>query len=344
MPRTDPITTVDDLEERLSAPSPDVIGALGRLQGDILLLGAGGKMGPSLARMAQRASDEAGICRRVIAVSRFSSSAVEANLHQHGIETIRCELLDAAQLDALPEAANVVWMTGYKFGATGQEALAWAMNAWLPGVICRRFLHSRIVAFSTGNVYGLSPVLAGGSVEEDPLRPIGDYSMSCVGRERIFEYFSRTHQIPMILLRLNYANELRYGVLADLARKVWTGEVIELTMGHFNALWQGDANAWALQSFDHVATPPRILNLAGPELLSVRHVAEEFGRLLDRAVTLGGVESTDAYLSNSSQAIRRFGYPRVGVQQLMEWIAAWVRTGGASLERPTHFEVRDGSF
>jgi hypothetical protein len=340
----DTIDTLESLEDRLSTPSPGVVRVLGQLPGDLLLLGAGGKMGPSLAHMARRASDEAGVRRRVLAVSRFSSGGAEAALQRHGIETIRCELLDPAQLEALPQAANVVWMTGYKFGATGQEALAWAMNAWLPGAICRKFSHSRIVAFSTGNVYGLAPVAGGGSVEEDPLQPIGDYSMSCVGRERIFEHFSRAHNIPMILLRLNYANELRYGVLVDLARKVWAGEAIDLTMGHFNALWQGDANAWALESFAHLASPPQVLNLAGPELLSVRQIADGFARLLGRPAAFRGSEAADAYLSNSQRAVRLFGYPRVGVQQMMEWIAAWVRSGGASLDRPTHFEVRDGNF
>jgi nucleoside-diphosphate-sugar epimerase len=338
------IDTLDDLEERLSAPSPRVVHTLGRMEGDILLLGAGGKMGPSMARMARRASDEAGVRRRVIGVSRFGSGDADTSLRRHGVETIRCDLLDPVQLEALPDAANVVWMTGYKFGATGQEAMAWAMNAWLPGAVCGKFRHSRIVAFSTGNVYGLSPVAAGGSIEDDALRPIGDYSMSCVGRERIFEHFSRTYEIPLVLLRLNYANELRYGVLVDVARKVWAGEAIDLTMGHFNALWQGDANAWALESFDHAASPPRLLNLAGPEMLSVRRVAEEFGRLLERPVVLRGTESADAYLSNSARAVHLFGQPRVGVQQLIEWIAAWVRSGGACLERPTHFEVRDGKF
>jgi uncharacterized protein YbjT (DUF2867 family) len=336
--------TVEELEDRLSTPTPGAVRALSRLEGDLILLGAGGKMGPSLARMARRAFDQAGASHRVIAVSRFRNAAAETMLRQHGVETIRCDLLDPAQLAALPLAANVIWMTGQKFGVTGQEALTWAMNVWLPGVVCRKYEGSRIVAFSTGNVYGLSPVVAGGSREEDALRPIGEYSMSCVGRERLLEHFSRERQVPMVLLRLNYANELRYGVLVDVARTVWANEVIDLTMGHFNALWQGDANAWALESFVHAATPPLVLNLAGPELLSVRRVAEELGRLMGRPVTLRGTESADAYLSNSSRAVRLFGYPRVGVQQLLEWIAAWVAGGGTCLDKPTHFEVRDGIF
>jgi nucleoside-diphosphate-sugar epimerase len=294
--------------------------------------------------MARRASDAAGVRRRVVAVSRFTSEAAENSLRVHGVETVRCDLLDPAQLARLPEAANVVFMTGFKFGATGQEARAWAMNAWLPGLVCQRYPHSRIAAFSTGNVYGLAPVALGGSVEEDALRPAGDYAMSCVGRERLFEHFSQTLGTPVVLLRLNYACELRYGVLADVARKVAAGEPLDLGMGHLNALWQGDANAWALQALAHAASPPRVLNLAGPELLSVRRLGEEFGRLLGRAPAFRGTESADALLSNSQRAVQLFGHPRVGVRQMMEWVAGWVRAGGPFLDKPTHYESRDGNF
>jgi nucleoside-diphosphate-sugar epimerase len=338
------IATVEELEDRLSEPTPGVIEALGRLDGDLLLLGAGGKMGPSLARMARRASDAAGVRRRILAVSRFTGGPAESFLQAHGVETLRCDLLDPVQLEQLPDAANVVFMTGMKFGSTGQEALTWAMNAFLPGMVCQKYRKSRIVAFSTGNVYGLTPVARGGSVESDCLRPLGDYAMSCVGRERIFEHFSRRFDIPLVLLRLNYATELRYGVLVDVARRVRAGEAIDLTMGHLNAIWQGDANALALQAFALAGTPPRILNVAGPELLSVRRLTEQFGRLLDQPVTFRGTESAEAFLSNAQQAHRLFGYPRVAAGQLVEWIAAWVRAGGADLGKPTHFEVRDGAF
>jgi nucleoside-diphosphate-sugar epimerase len=341
---SDAITTVEELEDRLSAPTPAVVEALSRLEGDLLLLGAGGKMGPSLARMARRAADAAGIRRRVIAVSRFGGTDAEARLRAAGVETVRCDLLNPAALTALPDAANVVWMAGFKFGSTGRESLAWALNAWLPGAVCQRYRSGRIVAFSTGNVYGLTPVAGGGSVESDPLRPVGEYAQSCLGRERVFEHFSRALGVPVVLLRLNYACELRYGVLADVARKVAAGEPIDLGMGHFNAIWQGDANARALQAFAWAAAPPRVLNLAGPELLSVRRVAEEFGGLLGRAPVLRGAEQPEAILSNSQQAVRLFGYPRVGVRQMMEWVAHWVSIGGPSLEKPTHFEVRDGNF
>jgi nucleoside-diphosphate-sugar epimerase len=338
------IHTVEELEDRLSEPTQGVIETLGRLQGDLILLGAGGKMGPSLARMARRATDTAGVRRRILAVSRFSDGQTEAFLQAHGVETVRCDLLDPAQFEQLPDAPNVVFMTGMKFGSTAQEALTWAMNAYLPGMVCQKYRRSRIVAFSTGNVYGLTPVALGGSVESDVLRPLGEYAMSCVGRERIFEHFSRRLYIPVVLLRLNYATELRYGVLVDVARRVQGQEPVDLAMGHLNAIWQGDANAEALQAFDLAAHPPRVLNLAGPELLSVRRIAEQFGRLLDKAVVFQGTESAEALLSKAQEVHKLFGFPRVDVAQMVEWIAAWVRAGGVNLGKPTHFEVRDGAF
>jgi nucleoside-diphosphate-sugar epimerase len=247
-------------------------------------------------------------------------------------------------LERLPEAANVIFMTGMKFGSTGQEALTWAMNCHLPALVAQRFRGSRIVAFSTGNVYGLSPVTRGGSVESDPPAPVGEYAMSCLGRERIFEHFSRTLGIPMALLRLNYACELRYGVLVDLAQRLLAGEPIDLAMGSLNALWQADASAMALAAFGHVASPPLVLNLAGPELLSVRRLAEEFGQRLGRPVHFRGSEAADALLSNGQLGHRLFGYPRVGAGRMVVWIADWLRRGGPTLGKPTHFEVRDGRF
>ena len=340
----DRIESVEQLEELLSEPTPSVIDALGRFDGDLLILGVGGKMGPTLARMARRAFDNAGVRRQVIGVSRFSSGDLEKSLERQGINTIRCDMLDDSQLEALPSCRNVIFMAGMKFGSTGQEALTWAMNCFLPGQVARRFRDSRIVAFSTGNVYGLSQVSLGGSVECDLLRPVGEYAQSCVGRERMLEYHSRTLGIPMSILRLNYATELRYGVLVDLAQRVHAGEPIDLAMGHFNALWQADANAMALQAFGHVASPPFVVNLAGPELLSVRRVSEQFGSVLGKIVTFRGDESSDALLGNGQLGHRLFGYPRVGVQQMMQWIADWIAGGGPTLGKPTHFENREGSF
>ncbi len=338
------IENVEQLERLLSEPSAAVIETFSRVDGDVLLLGVGGKMGPTLARMAKRASDAAGKPRRVIGVARFSTAGLEAQLHAHGVETIRCDLLEEAQVEQLPEAPNVVFMAGMKFGATGNLGLTWAMNSYLPAVISRKFRRSKIVAFSTGNVYGPAPVASGGSRESDPPNPVGEYAMSCLGRERMFEHFSRALSIPMALIRLNYACELRYGVLVDLARRVWTGEAIDLGTAHFNIIWQGDANAMTLLALERVAIPPWVINVTGPELLSVREVAEEFGRLMGKPVRFRGEESTTALLSNAQTAFKIFGLPRVRAAQVLRWIAAWVMAGGQDLGKPTHFDSRDGKF
>jgi nucleoside-diphosphate-sugar epimerase len=244
---------------------------------------------------------------------------------------------------------NVIAMFGMKFGSTGQEARTWAMNCLAPALVCRKFRGSRIVAFSTGNVYGLTPAhqphaQAWGSTESDPLQPIGEYAMSGVGRERVYEYCSRTYGIPMAILRLNYATELRYGVLVDIAQRVWNGEQIDVGMGHFNVIWQADANAAALSAFAHLASPPTVLNIAGPELLSVRKVAEEFGRRFGKSVILVGSENPDAFLSNAEQSHRLFGKPRMDAGQIIAWIADWTARSGATLGKPTHFEARDGKY
>jgi nucleoside-diphosphate-sugar epimerase len=339
-----PIPGVDRLDELLSEPSQGVLEVVSGLKGDIIILGAGGKMGPSLARMAKRAAEAAGVSHRVMAVSRFTDPQQEFTLLSHGIETIRCDLLDEAQVARLPEAANVVSMAGMKFGSSGREAMTWAMNTHLPSIICRRYPRSKFVAFSTGNVYGLSPVAAGGSVESDSPNPIGEYAMSCLGRERIFEYFSRTAGIPMAIIRLNYASELRYGVLVDLAQQVWAGQAIDLSMGHLNTIWQADANAMALQAFKLTASPPLFLNVTGPELLSARQTCEQFGRLMKKKVVFTGAENDTALLSNARQAFERFGLPRIPAGQLIGWTADWVMSGQPTLGKPTHFESRTGIF
>ena len=339
----DSIETAAQLEDLLSEPTEGVIESVGRMKGDLIVLGAGGKMGPSLSRMARRASDAVGARRRVIAVSRFSSKRIESQLQADGIETIGCDLLNADELGALPEAPNVVYMAGRKFGSTGNEPLTWAMNTHVPSLVAQKFRHSRIVAFSTG-IYGLTPVRLGGPVESDPPNPEGEYYASCLGRERIFQHFSQTLGIPMTLIRLSYANEVRYGVLVDVARRVWAGESIDLSMGHAHVVWQGDANAMALQSFDHVAIPPRALNVTGPELISIRTAAQQFAKLFDRPATFTGDEAPEALLCNAALAHRLFGLPRISVDQMILWIAAWVRRGGESLGKPTHYEVRDGKF
>jgi nucleoside-diphosphate-sugar epimerase len=327
----------------LSEPPPGVIDTLTRLSGDILFLGAAGKMGPTLARMAKRASDAAGIRRRVIAVSRFSTGG-EAAFTAHGVETVRCDLLDEAAVAELPDAANVVSMPGRKFGSTGDEGTTWAINCHLPAVVCKRFRASRIVAFSTGNVYPFTRPETGGPTEAEPPNPVGEYGMSALGRERMFGYFSRSLGIPVCVLRLNYACDLRYGVLVDIARAVLAGEPVNLATGYFNTIWQGDANAMTLRAFDHCEVPPRVFNVTGPEVLSVRRVAERFGELFGVAPRFMGTESATALLSNAAAGIAALGPPRVSTDQLIEWVADWLTRGGRLLGKPTHFEARDGKF
>jgi nucleoside-diphosphate-sugar epimerase len=338
------IRDVRHLEELLSKPSAAAIDAMQRVNGDILVLGVGGKMGPTLARMARRAADAAGVSGRVIGVSRFSRPGLQEALEPDGIETIRCDLLDEDDLARLPDAPNVIFMAGRKFGSTGDESLTWAMNAHLPALVCRRYSRSRIVAFSTGNVYGLTPSGRGGSRENDPPAPVGEYAMSCLGRERLFEYFSRSHGTSVAILRLNYATEMRYGLLVDLARRVHRREPVDVTMGYFNVIWQADANAMALAALAHTSSPPLTVNLAGAEELSVRATCTELARLLDVDVSFTGREASDAVLSNGTRGRTLLGAPRVDARRLLEWTADWIQRGGESLDRPTHFESRTGRF
>jgi nucleoside-diphosphate-sugar epimerase len=338
------IRDVEHLEDLLSEPTPGVIQTMARMKGDVIVLGVGGKMGPTLARMMKRAADAAAKPKRIIGVARFSSPGLPQRLHDVGIEPVQCDLLDRAQIDQLPEVENVVYMAGMKFGSTGNEPLTWAMNTFLPALVCEKFRNSRIVAFSTGNVYGLVPATSGGSCEGDPLRPEGEYAMSCLGRERMFEHFSKTMKIPMALIRLNYAVELRYGVLLDIAQRVWRGETIDVSMGHVNVIWQRDANAHSIEAFDHVATPALLLNVAGSHILRVRDVAQHFARKLGKEPHFCAHEATDALLNNASRSHGWFGAPGTSVDQMIDWIADWVRRGGSTLDKPTHFETRDGRF
>jgi nucleoside-diphosphate-sugar epimerase len=337
-------TNVEEAEKSLSEPTPQVIETLAKLDGDVLVLGVAGKMGPTLARMVRNALDAAGSKRKVIGVARFSKPAEQQKLESWGISTIRADLLDEKSLRSLPDAANIIYMAGMKFGSTGNEPLTWAMNAYLPGMVCQRFPRSRIAAFSTGNIYGLTPVTSGGSMESDTLNPIGDYAMSCLGRERIFQHFSQVGGTPVSIIRLNYACEVRYGVLVDLARKVWMNQTVDLAMGNFNVIWQADANAMALASLAHAASRAFVLNVAGPELLSVRRVCQHFGQLMNRTATFQGTEAADALLNNGQMGHRLFGYPRVGAEQMIQMVAQWVMSDGELLDKPTHFEARSGKF
>lgn len=332
------------LEELLSTPPPYLLTALQSLDSDLLILGVGGKMGPTLARMAARALAAVRSPHRVIGVARFSQPGLAEKLQGWGVETITCDLLDRTALAALPASRNVIFMAGQKFGTTGNPAQTWAMNVYLPALVAERYTDARVVVFSTGNVYPLLPITQGGAVESDPPAPVGEYANSCLGRERIFEYFAQTHGLRCAILRLNYAIDLRYGVLLDLALKVKQCQPIDLRMGAANVIWQGDANAQALAALNLCAAPPFVLNITGPELLSVRRVAEHFGRRFGVEPILLGEEAPTALLNNASQAQGIFGYPQVTLAQLLEWTAAWVEQGGAMLNKPTHFEARDGRF
>jgi nucleoside-diphosphate-sugar epimerase len=338
------IETEDQLEEALSRPIPADVDALRAMEGDILLLGVGGKMGPSLARLARRSSDEAGVRRRILGVSRFSEPGLRESLQASGVETIACDLLDREALAALPDCPNVIFMTGRKFGSTGQEWLTWAMNVYVPALCAERFRKSRLVVFSSGNVYPLTPPEHGGPTEDDPTGPVGEYAQSALGRERMFQHFSYVHGTPGVILRLNYAIDLRYGVLRDIADKVYHGRPVDLGMGMANVIWQRDANSVALRALAHCQSPPLVLNLTGPEMISVRQVALRFGRIFGVEPMLSGVEAETALLSNASRCHALFGYPSVSLEQMIEWVAHWVRLGGRSLGKPTHFEQRDGKF
>ncbi len=328
----------------LSDPSDVAIDAMRRIAGDVVLLGAGGKMGPSLARMVRRASDQAGVARRVIAVSRFSQGGIVESLHDAGVETIAGDLLDEKFVEQLPDAPNVIFMTGMKFGAGGNASLTWAMNTWLPTLVCRRYRGSRIAAFSTGNVYPFVPIDSGGCVEADVLNPVGEYGMSALGRERMFEYFSRRDGIPTSIVRLNYAVELRYGVLVDIARQVLEEQPVDVSIGYANVIWQGDANSMTIAALAEANSPPFVINVTGPELVSVRETALRFGELFGKTPLLVGQEAALALLNNASESHRRFGLPRVPLEQVIESTASWLSGGGEVLNKPTHFQVRDGKF
>ena len=286
----------------------------------------------------------AGIAKKVIGVSRFSTPGVQEGLHEAGIETITADLLSEDCLQNLPDTQNVILMAGRKFGSTGNESLTWAMNSYMPGRVAEKFQTSRLVVFSTGNVYPLTPVSHGGATESSPVAPIGEYAQSCLSRERICTYFSSRFGTPMAILRLNYAIDLRYGILLDIAEKVYAEEVISLQMGSVNVIWQGDANAIALRAFAHCQSPPLVLNVTGPETVSIRYLASCFSTLFNKPPRFEGEETATVLLSNASRCHQLFGYPRISLGQMIEWVAEWVRIGGTTLRKPTHFEVRDGKF
>jgi hypothetical protein len=338
LPGTIPdIATLDTL---LCRPSQALIDDLNKVDGDIMILGVAGKMGPTLAGLAKAALPD----RRIIGVARFSDIGTKAWLEARGIETLCCDLLDEAAIQALPKAPNIIFMAGRKFGAEGDLSLTWAMNAHVPALVAQAFAGSRIVAFSTGCVYPFVPVDGKGSDEGMAPNPPGEYAQSCVGRERMFEYFSRKFATPGRLFRLNYAIDMRYGVLHDIATKVLMGQPIDVSLGHVNFIWQGDASAQALRCLAHCDTPTSPINVSGHEILSVRDLAARFGRLLDRTAVIVGTEQPTAWLTDTSQAVKLFGPALVDTNQLIAWTADWVARSMPSLGKPTKYEVRDGRY
>lgn len=340
----DRISSETELEDVLAAPSEADLACVERLRGDVLVLGAGGKMGPSLARRIQRALGRTGSGGRAIAVSRFSSADARASLTAEGVDTLACDLLDPRQVAALPRCPYVLFLAGRKFGTLDRTDLTWAMNTLVPAHVAAHFTGSRMVVFSTGNVYPLVPVDGPGSSEDDLPAPVGEYAQSCLGRERVIEFVSREQGLPALIVRLNYAVDLRYGTLVDIARRVLAGEPVDLTMGFFNAIWQGDANSYALRSLELCAAPPAILNVTGPERISVREIAHWFGGVFGTPPRFANAEGPVALLSDSSRCRALLGEPSVPLAVLQRWVAHWVQAGGSWLNKPTHFEVTDGRF
>lgn len=337
-------TTEAELDDLLSTPLPGVGEALAATGGDIVLLGAGGKIGPTMARMARRALAQTSSTARVIAVSRFSDQAVRDELEADGIDTLAVDLAEPRNHAGLPDAGAVYHLAATKFGTTGAEHRTWWANAAIPAMVADRYRGVPTLVYSTGNVYPLTPLSHTGSVETDPLAPMGEYAQSCLARERLFTAASETWQTPVTIFRLNYACELRYGVIADIAVKIANGEPVDVTMPAVNVAWQGDVSAWALRSIELAGTPPTILNATGPETVSVRRLAEWIGNRMDRPVTLEGAETDDALLSDSSRTHELYGYPTVGLRTMVDWVADWVAAGGRQLNKATKFQRRDGAY
>lgn len=338
------MNSIEELEEQLSDPSDRLLDELADLKGDVLILGVGGKMGPSLAKLAKRSFDKIGSTNKVIGVSRFSNSDFRKELDRQGITTVQADIMNEKDLQSLPDAKYVIYLVGTKFGTSGNEHNTWAMNSYLPGRVAGKFRQSSIVAFSTGNVYPFVDIRSGGASEKTPVGPVGEYAQSCLGRERIFEYFSNTYRIPVLIYRLNYAIDMRYGVLLEVARSVYESRPVDLQMGYVNVIWQGDANEIALRSLTKCDIPPGLLNVTGPETVSVRWLATEFGEHFNKTPEFLNEEEPTALLNNASKSHRMFGYPNITLQQMIEWTANWVKQGNYTYDKPTHFQQRKGSF
>ena len=341
---SEPIVTEEQLEEVLTRPRPALIDFIRTVSSPLLILGAGGKMGPTLAVLARRAADAAKHQLEIIAVSRFSNPQARSWLEHQGVSTLNADLLEWSAVEKLPDSPNVIYLVGLKFGTTENPSLTWAINTLAPAHAAARYPSSRIVALSTGNVYPFTPVGSGGAVEKSPLTPAGEYANAAVARERIFEYFSEKNDTPLALMRLTYALELRYGVLVDIARRIWAGEPVDLSNGWFNGIWQGDANEMILRALALADVPARAWNLTSPKPLRVRDVAAQFAALLGRPAQFVGTEADTALLTNASRLCAELGPPATPLEAVMGWIAHWVKNGGRYLNKPTHFEVRDGAY
>ena len=338
------IADVAMLEELLAVPNAELISMMTRLPGDIMILGVAGKMGVTMAMLAANAIKAANVKKRVIGVARFSNAEEREKLEKAGVETVVCNLLDREQVNSLEKVENIIFMAGRKFGTGGSEEQTWAMNVLAPALVCEHFKESRIVAFSTGCVYPLEKLESCGSTEETVPSPVGEYSQSCLGRERVFQYYSKMNGTKVLLFRLNYSIDLRYGVLHDIALNIRDGKPVDNSVGFFNCIWQGDANSNALRSLELCESPCAILNVTGPETASVAAAAKKMGELMGKEVTFNGEPGEIGYLNNSGKMCRLFGYPQVSLDQMVIWQALWLADGNISIGKPTHFEVNNGKF
>jgi nucleoside-diphosphate-sugar epimerase len=330
--------------KKLLEPSDNLIADIKKIDGDILILGVAGKMGPALAKLAKQAIDKAGVVKKVTGVSRFSEAGTQEELNEAGIETIKTDLLQDDHLQVLPDIPNILYLAGTKFGTTGNESFTWAMNAYLPGRVAEKFKNSRIVVFSTGNVYHLTPVTFGGATEDRFTEPVGEYAQSCLGRERVFQYFSSKNNTPILIYRLNYANDVTYGVLLEIAKSVKENKPIDLAMGSVNVIWQADANEIAIRALNHCSVPAKILNVTGPETISVRWLAEQFGKMFGQTPVFKNEEQPTALLSNAAESFHLFGYPKTPLKKVMELLVEYINHGGKTLNKATHFQERTGKF
>lgn len=333
------------LNEMLTTPSQGLIDDVSRIQGDIMVLGAGGKMGPDICILAARAAKAAGVNKTVYAVSRFSDKDAVKRLEAEGVTVIAADLMEDGALESLPDCENIIFMAGKKFGTNGSEYLTWGMNSWLPSMTAKRFTNSRIVAFSSGNLYPKVPTCSGGATEDVMPLPVGEYPMSCLARERAFEYAAKARGTSVCIMRLNYAIDLRYGVLHDIAQTILADKPVDLSaMPSFNCIWQKDANEAAIRLLLHTSTDMNVVNVTGPETAGVKQTALMLARALGKQVQFVGEVADTAYLNNAGKMFRMFGYPCVPLDTLIQWQAEWMLAGGRSLGKPTHFEERNGNY